>query len=828
MNNQITRDMEHSFLPILLTFCLIIHQISAANDTIDVSQSIRDGETLVSSGGMFELGFFSPGNSTNRYLGIWYNNISVQTVVWVANRRAPLTTNSGVLRVTVLGNLTISNNDVIVWSSNVSRSVRNPSAQLLDSGNLVVKDANEDGNNFLWESFDYPTDTFLPGMGIGWDYTTGVESYISSWTSNNDPSPGECTSHLDPTGYPQIFRKRGDTIVNRIGPWIGVRFSGARGTQNEPTLRMTRTEVKYREDNADPSLITMLKKMLDCATRRWTWDARTSSWNVSSLSTDECERYNLCGAHGLCNIGNSPSSCGCLDGFVPRNRGSWGRNDWSEGCERRAALRCGGPEVFVRYRGVKLPDARNTTFNDTRMGLTECEAVCLRNCSCTAYTQLDIREERGGCLFYHGELRDIRTLSDAGQDLYVRMASTDSGSKGKNRVILIASLTSVGGVIVIVCLGFVLFCCRKRKDDANSSEAVAGPFSGNQGNEAELPLNHGKDSDLPFFNLSTILEATDNFAIQNKIGEGGFGPVYKGMLENGQEIAVKCLSKTSSQGIKELKNEVILVAKLQHRNLARLLGCCIERDENMLIYEFVPNSSLDFILFDQTKSKLLDWKKRFNIINGIAKGLLYLHQDSRLRIIHRDLKASNILLDSDMNAKISDFGLARSFGGSESEVQTRRVVGTYGYMSPEYAIDGLFSVKSDVFSFGVLVLEIVSGKRNRGFALDDHNLNLLGHAWTLYKEDNSCELVDASLGNSFDVSEVMRSIHVGLLCVQERPDDRPSMSTVVFMLGNDVELPPAKQPGFFSERDVSFVQSSISSNAFNSENQVTVTMFEGR
>ncbi|KAL3620653.1 hypothetical protein CASFOL_035565 [Castilleja foliolosa] len=813
---------------ILLTFCLIIHPISATNDTIGISQSLRDGQTLVSSGGTFELGFFSPGNSTNRYLGIWYNNISNQTVVWVANRRAPLRSNTSVLRVTELGNLTLSDNDVIVWSTNASGSVRNPMAQLLDTGNVVVRDANDTGNNFVWESFDYPTDTFLPGMGIGFDYTTGVESYISSWTSDVDPSPGECTSHLDPTGFPQIFRKRGDTILNRLGPWIGVRFSGARGTQNNPTLRRTRTEIKYREDSSDPSLITMLKKMLDCATRRWTWDSRTSSWNISSLSTDMCERYNLCGPHGICNIGNSPSTCGCLDGFVPKNRGSWSGNGSTEGCERRVALRCQGDEVFVRYSGVKLPDARNTTYNDSRMGLSECEAVCSSNCSCTAYTQLDIREEAGGCLFYHGELSDIRTLTDAGQDLYVRMVPTDSGSNRKKRVILIASLTSVAGVILIVCLGLVLFCCRKKKNDAESIEAVAGPFGGNPSNEAELPLNHGKEAELPFFSLASILEATDNFAIENKLGEGGFGPVYRGMLENGQEIAVKCLSKTSSQGVKELKNEVILVAKLQHRNLTRLLGCCIEKDENMLIYEFVPNSSLDFILFDQKKNKLLDWKKRFNIINGIAKGLLYLHQDSRLRIIHRDLKASNILLDSDMSAKISDFGLARSFGGSEAEVQTRRVVGTYGYMSPEYAIDGLFSVKSDVFSFGVLVLEIVSGKRNRGFALDDHNLNLLGHAWTLYKEDNSCELVDASLGNSFDASEVKRSIHVGLLCVQERPDDRPSMSTVVFMLGNDVELPPAKEPGFFSERDVSFVQSSISSNAFNSENQVTVTMFEGR
>ncbi|KAF8409421.1 hypothetical protein HHK36_005497 [Tetracentron sinense] len=301
--------------------------------------------------------------------------------------------------------------------------------------------------------------------------------------------------------------------------------------------------------------------------------------------------------------------------------------------------------------------------------------------------------------------------------------------------------------------------------------------------------------------LVTIAAATNNFSYESKIGEGGFGPVYKGVLETEQEIAVKRLSKSSGQGLEEFKNEVILISKLQHRNLVRLLGCCIQGDERMLIYEYMPNKSLDYFIFDHTRRTLLPWQKRFDITMGIARGLLYLHQDSRLRIIHRDLKTSNILLDTEMNPKISDFGIARIFGGDQSEARTKRVIGTYGYMSPEYAIDGKFSVKSDVFSFGVVVLEIVIGKKNRAFNHADHDHNLLGHAWLLWKEDKALELVDEAMKDSYVVSQVKKCIQVGLLCVQKYPEDRPIMSSVVVMLSNEsVTLPQPKQPGFFTGR----------------------------
>ncbi|XP_058072881.1 cysteine-rich receptor-like protein kinase 34 isoform X5 [Magnolia sinica] len=286
------------------------------------------------------------------------------------------------------------------------------------------------------------------------------------------------------------------------------------------------------------------------------------------------------------------------------------------------------------------------------------------------------------------------------------------------------------------------------------------------------------------FDLDTVKAATGNFSNANKLGEGGFGPVYKGELLDGREIAVKRLSRNSGQGMDELKNEIVLIAKLQHRNLVRLVGCCLEGDEKLLVYEYVPNRSLDTFLFDPTKRAQLVWETRRKIISGIARGILYLHEDSRFRIIHRDIKASNILLDREMSPKISDFGMARLFGVDQTRGKTRKIVGTYGYMSPEYAMRGHFSVKSDVFSFGVLLLEIVSGRRNSSFYQLDSAQDLLGYTWRLWREGNAVALMDPSLGESCTRSDMLRCIHIGLLCVQENAADRPTMSAIVLMLNS--------------------------------------------
>ncbi|XP_051215541.1 putative cysteine-rich receptor-like protein kinase 20 isoform X1 [Lolium perenne] len=400
-----------------------------------------------------------------------------------------------------------------------------------------------------------------------------------------------------------------------------------------------------------------------------------------------------------------------------------------------------------------------------------------------------------GYQFYHG-MTDVRIGFDGS-------SSTTRSNGSKHRKTLIIVLCVSITVFCSMLVGCLLLIRRLRKGGGKKKLEQGHSRNSSKTEEAlKLWKIEESSSEFTLYDFHELAAATDNFSDGNKLGRGGFGPVYKGVLPDGTEVAVKRLAAQSGQGLVEFKNEIQLIAKLQHTNLVKLLGCCVQEEEKMLVYEYMPNTSLDFFIFDQERGPLLNWRKRRQIIEGIAQGLLYLHKHSRVRIIHRDMKASNILLDRDLNPKISDFGMARIFGSNMTEANTNRVVGTYGYMAPEYASEGIFSVKSDVFSFGVLLLEIVSGKRNSGHGQHYGDfVNLLGHAWQLWREGRAFELVDPTLAGRNEVTSIMRCIKVALLCVQDNANDRPTMTEATAMLGNDgVPLPDPRRPPHFHLR----------------------------
>uniref|UniRef100_J3KV67 Protein kinase domain-containing protein n=1 Tax=Oryza brachyantha TaxID=4533 RepID=J3KV67_ORYBR len=369
---------------------------------------------------------------------------------------------------------------------------------------------------------------------------------------------------------------------------------------------------------------------------------------------------------------------------------------------------------------------------------------------------------------------------DGGQDLYVRLAKSELDAiKNTKRFVLVITLVITGFVLLLLSLGLFLIWRKARRGKKVSVLDETGDFI----------------SECPTYPFEIIRAATNGFSRKNEIGRGGFGIVYKGQLPDGQEIAVKQLSKENTvQGLKEFMNEVDLICKLQHRNLVRLLGYCIHCSERLLVYEFMSNKSLDTFIFGKRRDLTLSWKTRMGIILDIASGLLYLHKDSRHTIIHRDLKAANVLLDADMVAKISDFGIARLFccnGGHRDCTITDRIIGTHGYMSPEYAMDGRLSFMQDVYSFGVLLLEIVSGKSNQ------QTSSLIAHTWRLWEEGRNLELLDPAVRGECTAGELEQAttcIQVGLLCVQESPDQRPPMADVIHMLSREKALGQPRRP----------------------------------
>ncbi|KAH0650010.1 hypothetical protein KY284_029922 [Solanum tuberosum] len=733
--------MKNSYSILILVVQFLCFSFSLGGDTISVNESVSSGQTIISSGGNFELGFFKPGDSPSYYIGIWYKKLYPQAVVWVANRDKPLDS--------AHANLIIS------------------------QGNLVLLDRLQ---NSIWHQCPYyfgkvliTQHTFMPGAKIGYDKRTQRKQVLVSWKNSSDPAPGMYSLEMDPKNVQYVIKWNRTTECWASGSWNGQRFSSV------PEMSLNYIYNYSYIDNENESYFTYSlynstitsRLIMDVSgqIKQLSWLDGDIDWNLFWAQPRQiCDVYAKCGAFGVCTEANA--TCNCLNGFKPRSDTEWNSNDYSSGCVRDQKVQCNAitedKDSLWISSIMRVPASQNT--NITVVTASQCRAACFKDCSCTAYTY----DGSGTCSIWTGDLFNLEQLSttESERTIFVKRGSPEAQTKAKKSMKLKAILSSIS-VLTFLLIGSISYIYYRRRiaKRADRSKGIQGAHKSHwhkAEGEAKVLMNENSDEaiDVPYFHLETILEATDNFSNANKLGQGGFGPVYK----------------------------------------------------------------------VQTSFLHLCGLKRYDIILGIARGLSYLHHDSRLRIIHRDLKTSNILLDEEMNPKISDFGLARIVEGKVTEAFTKKIVGTYGYMSPEYALDGLFSIKSDVFSFGVVVLEIVSGRRNTGFYQSEEALNLLGYAWKLWTEKAETQLIEKSLLESCNRSEAIKCINIALLCVQEDPNHRPNMSDVILMLGGEgTNLPTPNRPAFVIRTHASSTSSSSCDKKYIvSNNQVTITVEEGR
>ncbi|KAF8024015.1 hypothetical protein BT93_F1270 [Corymbia citriodora subsp. variegata] len=507
--------------PIFISFCtsivvLSLLRPSSAGDTLSSVQSIKKGETLVSQGQKFELGFFSAGSSNNSFLGIWFV-VSPETVVWVANRNSPLTNSNGTLEISKEGELVLLNQSKsVIWSTNSSKVLGNPVAQLLDSGNLVLRESNNSGSvDYSWQSFDYPSDTILVGMTAGWNFRTGLEHHLTSWRSTDDPSPGEYTYRYNIDRLPQLeIVRKGSIKVYRTGPWDGVEFGGLSMEGNtiiNPIFVYNTTDAYFAfetlKDDITAKVILSPDGFMQCHLLK---SGSTEWYLMYSLPHDPCDNYGQCGANGVCGVNQSPR-CFCMQGFMPKSQEEWDMLNSTEGCIRKIPLNCSRGDGFLKLSQVKLPDLVDFQLFKN-MSLEECRIECLRNCSCTAYANSDIRG--AGCLMWLGNLIDIKQIDTGvnnGQYLFLRLPASelDSIRSPFKKLVTIVVASAISGLLVAgMALGIIWKRRIKRQGLPSETDEI----------------------DLPLYDFATIAVATNHFSQTNKLGAGGFGSVYKAWL----------------------------------------------------------------------------------------------------------------------------------------------------------------------------------------------------------------------------------------------------------------------------------------------------------
>lgn len=817
-------------MQLLLLFCFFLKiHLSFAADTISANQSLSGDQTIISKGGNFKLGFFKPGNASNYYIGIWYDKVSEQTVVWVANRATPVSDKYSSLLTIQNGNLVLLNEQKFqIWSTNVSTSSTSTNnstslmAVLLDNGNLKLIDGLSSDVNLtqpIWQSFDYPSHTWLPGGKLSYNKITKTKHLLTSWKNSEDPAPGLFSLELIPDKKEYIIRWNGTKQYWTSGGWDERIFSLVPEMRYNYLYNFSyidnENESYFTYTVYEPTIISRFTMDVSGQIKMYMWLDNSKQWNMFwAQPRQQCQVYAYCGPFGTCNERSLPF-CNCLEGYKPMSDEDWNRNDFSSGCVRETRLQCENNGTAQRQQKDKFWMLNQMLLPADNQSVVvgsaaECESSCLSNCSCTAYAY-----RNNECLNWNKELLNLQQLSAGdgnGTTLYLKLAASEFSSVKSSKGVVIGAV--LGSVAVVVLIGLVLLLVWRRR-------------------RRNVGTGKGAEGSLVAFTYKDLQNATKNFS--EKLGGGGFGYVFKGTLANSSVIAVKKL-ESISQGEKQFRTEVSTIGTIQHVNLIRLRGFCSEGDKKLLVYDYMPNGSMDAHLFHEKDSQVLDWNTRYQIALGTARGLAYLHEKCRDCIIHCDIKPENILLDGEFCPKVADFGLAKLMGRDFSRVLTT-MRGTRGYLAPEWISGVAITAKADVYSYGMMIFEFISGKRNSEHSID--GVTKFFPTWAakaVVDGGDILGLLDHRLNKVADEDELSRLCKIACWCIQDDENNRPSMGQVVQILERvlDVTLPPLPRSlqvfgeneahvVFFTESSSSSDHTSQSKNSMSSSNSRSTT-----
>ncbi|KAJ3670312.1 hypothetical protein LUZ60_010636 [Juncus effusus] len=762
-------------------FSVSLLSICASIDTISSNFSLSGTQQkLISAQGKFALGFYQPGNSSYWYIAIWYNTISLQTSVFIANRNSPITDPAkSELSISNSGNLVLLNGSKTeVWSTNITNipSSEKTEAVLLDSGNLVLRYVSNT-SYILWQSIDHPTNTWLPGGKLGLNKVTGVSQRLVSWKSSADPSEGISSLELDPNGTSQYFIQWNNSYTY----WTSGNWSPTERIFNlvpEMTENYIYNFTYVNNDNESyfiysikPTSGVISRFIMDYTGRieQLTWVETAKNWILFwSQPRQQCDVYALCGPYGSCN-GNQLPYCNCIKGFSAKSNKNFDLEDYSDGCVRNTPLQCETKDP-TKGKADKFYTMPNTYYPDNGQSVhagnvQECESACLKNCSCTAYSY------QNSCNLWYGDLINLpeEKIANNVGTVYLRLAASELPTSKNHKGVVIG--------VVVGCVALVFFCAliciivvRRRR------------------RERQIKLLKDAGGTLIAFRYTDLQYLTKKFS--DKLGGGAFGSVFKGHLPDSTVFAVKRLDGFH-QGEKQFRAEVSTIGTIQHVNLVRLIGFCSEGSHRLLVYEYMPKSSLDVQLFN-SRDVLLSWSTRYQIALGTARGLQYLHEKCRDCIIHCDIKPENILLDDNLVPKVADFGLAKLLGRDFSRVLTT-MRGTRGYLAPEWITGVAITPKADVFSYGMMLFELISGRRNNSEQGDKISGFFPTYAIKKLTEGDVQAILDSKLnGEGVSDLEIERACKVACWCIQDDESARPSMGQVVQILEGylDVNMPP--------------------------------------